>query len=159
MSQKTFIRAPTTTEQLVRLMGLGEQSLCWSYKLALSPLKIFGFFFLHCFVWKGTSALCPNTKHRICLSLLDTDPWGVLFLSLAIKRQNPLPSQALVLTQFIITSCVSITSFCFYFSFRIDTLTEKQDEPSALFYCFLCYLGGLHPVAYKSFTINSQVVF
>lgn len=99
----------------------------------------------------------PNTVSVFLFWTLT--PGGVLFLSLAIKRQNPLPSQALVLTQFIITSCVSITSFCFYFSFRIDTLTEKQDEPSALFYCFLCYLGGLHPVAYKSFTINSQVVF
>lgn len=99
----------------------------------------------------------PNTVSVFLFWTLT--PGGVLFLSLAIKRQNPLPSQALVLTQFIITSCVSITFFYFYFSFKIDTLTEKQDEPSALFYCFLCYLGGLHPVAYKSFTINSQVVF
>lgn len=57
---KTFIRAPTTTEQLVRLMGLGEQSLCWSYKLALSPVKFFGFFTLLCM--KGY--FCPLSQHQ-----------------------------------------------------------------------------------------------
>lgn len=66
----------------------------------------------------------PNTVSVFLFWTLT--PGGVLFLSLAIKRQNPLPSQALVLTQFIITSCVSITSFYFYFSFKIDTLTEKH---------------------------------